>query len=142
MVKVEINDNQGITGSNNDIKQLIETVINKTAEVEKASGTVSVALVDNKTIAELNSKYRNVEGPTDVLSFPMDEDILGDIIISIDRARQQADEYGHSLERELGFLTVHGMLHLLGYNHKTDEEKCVMRQKEERVLKELELYRD
>ena len=89
---------------------------------------VSVTLVDNEEIHVLNREYRNVDRPTDVLSFPMDEEragdgvtILGDIVLSLEKCSSQAEEYGHSLERELAFLTVHSVLHLLGYDHETSE---------------------
>jgi len=80
-------------------------------------GEVSVSIVDNAEIRELNREYRKKDVPTDVLSFPMDGYVLGDIIISMEKAVEQAQEYGHSVERELGFLVAHGMLHLLGYDH-------------------------
>ena len=94
---------------------------------------VSITLTDNETIMVMNYQYRNIGKPTDVLSFPLDEDkTLGDIVISIEKALQQANEYGHSFEREISFLCVHGMLHLLGYDHETskrDEEVMFTHQK-------------
>ncbi|HPU45401.1 MAG: rRNA maturation RNase YbeY [Clostridiaceae bacterium] len=121
---------------------------------------VFVTLVDNDLIAQMNSEYRNNHAPTDVLSFPLIEyndgvpdiqpgDIdpdtnrvaLGDIFISVEKAREQAASYGHSFEREIVFLAVHGMLHLLGYDHeKPDEEKDMIR-RQEKVLGELGLTR-
>ena len=98
--------------------------------------------MDNEQIRGLNKMYRGIDEPTDVLSFPMDDEIWGDIIISTDKVISQAEEYGHSLERELGFLVVHGILHLLGYDHQTPEEEAVMRQKEEKILTELKLSRE
>ena len=114
---------------------------------------VSVSFVDDRTIASLNAHYRGISGPTDVLSFPQDGDdlfgsaeglprLLGDIVISLERARAQAAEYGHSLEREVLFLAVHGFFHLLGHDHHNPEEEQEMRTWEERVLKELGLGRD
>ena len=116
---------------------------------------VSVSFVDNEQIRELNAEYRNKDSATDVLSFPLGEndvyDIdeengaceLGDIVISVERAMEQAEEYGHSLEREIGWLTVHSMLHLLGYDHETSEEDARdMRQREEAVLQSLGLVRN
>lgn len=107
---------------------------------------VSVNFVDNKEIQELNRNYRQKDAPTDVISFALQEDgegevqiigeeapvMLGDIVISIDKAKEQAEEYGHPLERELGFLALHGFLHLLGYDHikQEDEEKMFTRQEE------------
>ncbi|MBP0981788.1 MAG: rRNA maturation RNase YbeY, partial [Oscillospiraceae bacterium] len=104
---------------------------------------------------ELNAEYRNKDSATDVLSFPLGEDgvydvneetgalLLGDIVISMERAMEQAEMYGHSLEREMGFLTVHSMLHLLGYDHENGGlEERIMREKEEAVLNQLGLSRD
>lgn len=116
---------------------------------------VSVSIVDNERIHELNKQYRNIDSETDVLSFPLGEngvyDInydtneaeLGDIVISLEKAEEQAKRYGHSLEREVGYLTVHSMLHLLGYDHELGGIELVrMREKEEIVLTELGLRRD
>ena len=125
---------------------------------EEALGSdaeVSVTFVDSEAIHQLNSQYRNVDRPTDVLSFPLGENgeydidldtgakLLGDIVISIPKAMEQAEEYNHSLEREIGFLTVHSMLHLLGYDHVNGGlEQVHMREKEETVLTKLGLKRD
>ena len=88
-------------------------------------------------------RYRGKDQPTDVLSFPQDDNLLlGDIIISLETAQRQAEEYNHSFAREVGFLTVHGMLHLLGYDHYGEEERVIMRKKEEEILVELGLNRD
>ena len=109
---------------------------------------LSVTLVDNKFIHELNREYRNVDRPTDVISFAFldgcdDKEqqlkstgpvCLGDIYISIDKAKEQAKEYGHPLERELSFLFVHGMLHLLGYDHMTPEDEKVMFRLQDEIL--------
>ena len=110
--------------------------------------------MDDKKIQELNRDYRGIDRPTDVLSFPLreavedegpkvsvDEWLLGDIVVSMETALRQAEEYGHSLERELGFLIVHGCLHLLGYDHQREEERQVMREKEEAILTSLGLTR-
>lgn len=114
---------------------------------------VSVTFVDNDTIQELNREHRAKDMPTDVLSFAMLEgeemaDLpegeplpLGDIIISLERCQEQATDYGHSFERELGFLTAHGMLHLLGYDHQTPAEEAAMMAKTEEILAELGLTR-
>lgn len=120
---------------------------------EKAE--VSVSFVDNEQIRELNAEYRDKDSATDVLSFPLGDDesfdvdeetgavLLGDIVISVERAMEQAIEYGHSLEREIGWLTVHSMLHLLGYDHETSEEDAKdMRKREEDVLTSLSLTRN
>jgi probable rRNA maturation factor len=116
---------------------------------------ISLSLVNDARICELNRDYRGIDQPTDVLSFALEENdfqsprilgyednLLGDIVISVDRARSQAAEYGHSLERELLYLAVHGTLHLLGYDHETVEEKDLMRRKEEEVLRILGLSRE
>ncbi|NLY78083.1 MAG: rRNA maturation RNase YbeY [Tissierellia bacterium] len=110
---------------------------------------ISVSFVDNEEIRELNSLYRQVNRETDVLSFPMEEgdmifcgNMLGDIIISAEKALEQADEYGHSLLREMVYLAVHSMFHLLGYDHMTDEEKELMRSKEKEVMRNLQIFKN
>ena len=121
---------------------------------------ISVTLCDNEEIAVLNDQYMGRQGPTDVLSFPLldfikegeiDEEskdydgdylLLGDIVISIPRAKEQAEEFGHSLKREVGFLTVHSMLHLLGYDHMEDDERERMQEKERTILKAINLPRE
>ena len=120
----------------------------------KGSAEVSVNFVDNEEIRSLNSKFRNKDIETDVLSFPLGEDgkwdinhdtgayQLGDIVISVEKAYEQAEVYGHSLQREIGFLTVHSMLHLLGYDHENGGLELVrMREKEEEALSNLGLSR-
>lgn len=116
------------------------------------SAEISVSFVDNEQIREMNRQYREKDSETDVLSFPMGENgnydvnhetgakILGDIVISVPKAMEQAKTYGHTLEREIGYLTAHSMLHLLGYDHeKGGLERVRMREKEERVMRELGL---
>ncbi len=114
------------------------------------SGEITVTLVDDEAIHEINRSYRNVDRPTDVISFPSEEGesiaaipdgFLGDIIISVPRARAQAEEYGHSFRRELSFLAVHGTLHLLGYDHMTDEEAKEMFGLQEEILREMGIER-
>lgn len=116
---------------------------------------VTVLLADDEMIRQLNRDYRGMDQATDVLSFAYIENIdeepdyqgfgedetLGDIIISLERAERQAREYGHTLTREVGFLTAHGMLHLAGYDHQQPEEEIIMRQKEEEILQYLGLKR-
>lgn len=111
---------------------------------------ISISIVTNEEIQKLNKEFRNIDKATDVLSFPQltfeeeeiadvnenDEIILGDIIISIEKAKEQAEEYGHSLEREVAFLTVHSMLHLMGYDHMEQEEEKEMFQKQEEILQQ------
>ena len=116
------------------------------------SAEISISFVDNEQIHELNAKYRNIDAPTDVLSFPLGENggydrneetgamMLGDIVISLPKAVEQAERYGHSFQREVGFLTVHSMLHLLGYDHEGEKlEALRMREKEEIIMKRLGL---
>ena len=111
----------------------------------------SVSFVDREEIKELNSTYRGVDKVTDVLSFPQFEDFsefpedqiicLGDIVICEDRAKEQAEEFGHSYEREIIYLFTHSVLHILGYDHMDEEEKAEMREREEEVMTELKLKR-
>lgn len=116
---------------------------------------VSLTLTDDAGIQALNREYRHIDQPTDVLSFALQEQneeepelvgfedgVLGDIIISVERARAQAEEYSHSFNREVVYLAVHGTLHLLGYNHEEEAEKLTMRQKEEEVMALLNLSRN
>ena len=134
--------------TNEEIKELkdVEYVLNKAIEIEK-TGTVNfnVIIVDNEYIHKLNKEYRGIDRPTDVISFALEdsEDIkyedfrlLGDIYISIDKAKEQAEEYGHSFKREICFLAVHGLLHLLGYDHMKKEEEKIMFSKQELILNE------
>ena len=121
----------------------------------KGPAEISVKFVDDDEIHKLNKQYRNVDNSTDVLSFPIGENgvydinkdtgaqMLGDIVISMPHAVEQAERYGHSLQREIGFLTVHSMLHLLGYDHEGGGLESVrMREKEETVLTQLGLQRN
>lgn len=119
----------------------------------KGNAEVSVTFVDNEEIRRLNAQFRDKDVETDVLSFPMGEDgvydinhdtgakILGDVVISMEKAQEHAILYEHSFEREVCYLTVHSMLHLLGYDHMTPEEKAVMRMKEETVMAQMGLSR-
>ena len=136
-------------------EELIKKVINETLHYENITDNVEISfsIVDNREINEINKKHRNIDSATDVLSFPLiDFNIenlpadgstvyLGDIIISIERAYEQAKEYGHSIERELGFLTAHSMLHLLGYDHMIPAEEKVMFKKQEDILNNIGLKR-
>ncbi len=115
---------------------------------------VSITLTNNEYIHQLNKKYRNIDRPTDVLSFALNEgeepevldgpavNILGDIIISVERAKEQAADFGHSLEREIAFLTVHGMLHLLGYDHIEDADREEMEEEQRYVMDKLGIKRE
>ncbi|MDW7670310.1 MAG: rRNA maturation RNase YbeY [Bacillota bacterium] len=108
---------------------------------------VSLSFVMNAEIQELNRVYRGKNEPTDVLSFPMEgpsdapEKLLGDIVISVEKMAEQAEEYGHGINREMVYLVVHSVLHLMGYDHLDDMAKAVMRRKEEAVLEQLALSR-
>lgn len=143
---------------NQEEKQALSVILKalrKAAQSENLPpADVAVTVVDNKQIHELNKEYRQVDRPTDVLSFPLwepgedwviaeeEETVpLGDIVISYPQAKEQAEEYGHSIERELGFLAVHGFLHLLGYDHETAEEEKEMFQRQEEILEQAGLER-
>lgn len=156
-VKVIISNDQKKVKIPRGTRLLIRRCCHAVLEEEDfgSDAEVSVTFVDNETIHQLNRQYRNVDLPTDVLSFPLGENgeydidldtgakLLGDIVISIPKAMEQAEEYNHSLEREIGFLTVHSMLHLLGYDHVNGGlEQVHMREKEETVLTKLGLKRD
>lgn len=164
-VELIIENNQEIILIDKAWEKIIEDVVAAVLEYEAFDENVEVGvtLVDNEQIREINREHRHKDTATDVLSFPMlefdeqhhlietyeagdynyDEDVrlLGDIVISLERAKEQAGDYGHSMEREIGFLTVHSMFHLLGYDHEDEEQAQVMRQKEEEVLQRLALTR-
>ena len=125
--------------------ETVEKVLYSAIEKEKLENvSFNLIIVDNDYIHELNKTYRNIDRETDVITFalededtlimPSEERILGDIYISIDRAKSQAKDYGHSLLRELSFLAVHGFYHLLGYDHMTEEDEKIMFKKQEEVL--------
>ena len=151
--KVYITNNQKAVKIPSGLRILIRRACNAALEYEKFEGSteVSVIFVDNQEIAKLNEQYRNKPTPTDVLSFPLGENnhydinqetgaaMLGDIVISMERAMEQAEMYGHSLQREVAFLTVHSMLHLLGYDHQTDEEADIMEAHEIKILEKLNI---
>lgn len=128
-----------------ETEALIKSVLGKGAELQDvgSDAEISVLICDGPVIHELNKQYRDVDAPTDVLSFalneggddvPEEETELGDIVINIDRAAEQAKEFGHSRERETAYLAVHGFLHILGYDHYDPEEKKAMRSAEEAIL--------
>lgn len=156
-VKVVITNDQKTVKIPKGLRMLIRRCCTAVLTMEefKEAAEVSVKLVDNEQIRELNRIHRNIDKETDVLSFPLGVDgvydinldtgeaQLGDIVISIEKAIEQAERYGHSLNREVGYLTVHSMLHLLGYEHeKGGLELLHMREKEEKTLTELGLKRD
>ena len=143
-----------------EYKNVIEKVLSQCFKEEKLENSklcITVTLTTPETIQEINKRYRNIDRATDVLSFPMfekdeldkkiqendfeNEDILGDIVVSVDKVKDQAIEYGHSFERELSYMIVHGFYHLLGYDHIEEEDKKIMRKKEEYILEKLNISR-
>ena len=145
---------------NKEYEEVIKKVIEqcyKEENLENSKLFITITLTDPENIQKINKEYRNIDKPTDVLSFPMFEkkeldkkiadndfeyeDILGDIIISIERVKEQAEEYGHNFERELSYMVVHGFYHLMGYDHIKEEDKNIMRPKEEKILKTLNIER-
>lgn len=127
-----------------DIKEIRSLLRSIFTPIKDQKKNMQIIVVDQKTIHDMNKTYRNIDRPTDVLSFINDDpedDSLGDIFISIEQARVQASDYGHSFEREIGFLAVHGYLHLLGYDHHTEEEEKIMIAEQERILKNAHLER-
>ena len=139
--------------------ELVEKVIKQafyTEGVDKINLYINVILTNPENIRKANKEYRNIDKETDVLSFPMfekteieymlkngneREDVLGDIIISIQRVEEQAKEYGHSFEREFAYMLIHGFYHLMGYDHIEENDKKQMREKEEEVLEKLQITR-
>ena len=166
-MNISITDEQNIFLPE-EYSSIIENVINEAVDFVgcEYECQVDVTLVDNEAIHELNKAERGIDSPTDVLSFPMldfempadlglvlenpedyfDPDtgelLLGDIVISVERAKEQAEEYGHSLKREIAFLVAHSMLHLFGYDHMDDEERRVMEEMQEEILKRKGYTRD
>lgn len=156
-VKVLITNSQDKVKIPTGIRLLVRKCCNATLSIENFSGSaeISVTFVDNDRIQELNREHRDKDSATDVLSFPLGENgvydinpetgakLLGDIVISLEKAVEQAKEYGHSFRREVAFLTVHSMLHLLGYDHEVDGlDALKMREREEEILNRLGLTRD
>lgn len=155
MIEVNYNNIEELPNEEVLIRKVVQAVLEN--EMVKHDVDVYVTLTNNEEIHKINKEYRNVDRPTDVLSFPMyereeienlkgdnlsvQEEILGDIIVSIEKVKEQAEEYGHSFERELAYLITHGCLHLLGYDHMIDEEKEIMRKHEELVLEKLGISR-
>ena len=154
--KISITNKQKKFSITKEIRQTVRNSCNATLKFESFDlpAEVSVTFVDDVQIHELNSKFRNADRSTDVLSFPMGEDgeydknpesgcvILGDVVISMEHAVTQADTYGHSLQREIAFLTVHSMLHLLGYDHVNNEkEEKEMFSRQEKILENMGITR-
>lgn len=137
--------------SSKEFLEIINKSIEKTLEVMDLNSNyeVSVTLVNGKTIRELNKEYRGVDKVTDVLSFPLDFGSeldmpitpLGDVVINLEKIKEQAEEFGHSEMRELSYLTVHSLLHLLGFDHIADEDRKDMREKEKEIMKALDILK-
>ena len=144
-----------------EYEKTIKTVIEECYKQEKLDETkmlITLTLTTPQHIKEINKQYRNIDKTTDVLSFPMfekdeidkkisnndfeHEDVLGDIVISIEKVQEQAQEYGHSFERELSYMIVHGFYHLMGYDHIEEDDKIIMREKEEVILNKLGITRE
>lgn len=147
-VRVIITNSQKAIKIPTGLRMLIRRCCNAVLKMEQFEGSaeISVTFVDNEQIKELNTQYRDKPIETDVLSFPMGSDgkydidpttgaqILGDVVISMEKALEQSELYGHSFQREVGYLTAHSVLHLLGYDHMEPLEKVHMREKEEYVM--------
>ena len=152
-IRVVITNNQKTVKVPTGIRMLVRRCCNAVLQLEGFQGPaeISVTFTDNAGIRELNKQYRDKDIDTDVLSFPMGENgvydidmetgakILGDVVISMEKARDQAERFGHSFQREVGYLTAHSVLHLLGYDHVDNLEKVRMREKEELVMEQLGL---
>lgn len=151
---ISLENDQNIIVIPEKLEQLLNDGLNAVAKLHGLGEheEVDITIVTDEEIHALNRDYRNVDRATDVLSFALDEDggepelvggpevhLLGDIIISAETAMRQAEEFGHGLEREIVYLAVHGLLHLLGYDHMQEEDKVVMRAKEEEALREIKL---
>ena len=147
---LDIEENKEYTGV---IDKVLDACFKEEA-LDKTNLYISVILTNPENIRKYNNEYRNIDKETDVLSFPMFEreeikninseieEVLGDIIISIERVKEQAEEYGHSFERELAYMIVHGFYHLMGYDHMEEDDKKEMRIKEENILNKLKILRD
>lgn len=147
-LRVIITNNQKKVKIPTGLRMLVRRCCHAVLQLENFSGIaeISVTFVDNEEIHKLNKQYRDKDMPTDVLSFVMGENgtydidpktgaqILGDVVISMEKAVEQAERYGHSLQREVGYLTAHSVLHLLGYDHEDNMERVRMREKEEKVM--------
>lgn len=161
-MSVLIDNRQDVVQVDEALEAMVTSIVEKILAFEECDEDyeVSISFVDNEEMRSLNNEYRGIDKETDVLSFPMlefvedgleeedadaeyiDEELpLGDIVISMEKALEQSEEYGHSFLRELAFLLVHGMLHLLGYDHEDEAEERQMNEKQEAILKEMNLNR-
>lgn len=139
------------------VKKVLEKCFQEEG-LENSNLLITVTFTTPENIRKINKEYRNIDKATDVLSFPMferyeiqnmikkqefeHEDMLGDLVISVEKVKEQAEEYGHSFERELSYMVVHGFYHLMGYDHIKEEDKKEMRPKEEKILSDLKISRD
>lgn len=163
MVKILIEDLQNMVEVQEELRDKIEKLVDLSLQSEgiRLDSQVSIYFVDNESIRKINKDTRDIDKATDVLTFPIAEFykgvikstlgdvdvdckllILGDIVVSLEKAREQASEYGHSMEREILFLITHGMYHILGYDHMTETEEREMMKKQELVLAKLNIKRD
>ncbi|MGL5478371.1 MAG: rRNA maturation RNase YbeY [Clostridium sp.] len=165
---IYVENNQDKIEVSEDLIKKIREVINFALKEEDVNikTEISVLLVDNEEIREINNQTRNIDRATDVLSFPMldfedkkvykevykdekfddsyfdgEDLVLGDMVLSLERAKEQSEEFNHSFEREVFYLIVHSVLHLLGYDHMEEDEKSIMRKREEEILGSLEIVR-
>lgn len=155
LIEIEFRDIEENEEYEEIIKRVVETCYQE-EKMQKANLSISIILTTPEIIKEINTEYRNIEKETDVLSFPMFEkeeineiisnennipEVLGDIIVSIEKVKEQAKEYEHSFERELSYMIVHGFYHLMGYDHIEEKDKIEMRPKEEKILEKLDIKR-
>ena len=156
MYEIVYKDIEGKKEYDKIVKKVIEQCYEEEG-IENSKLYITVTLTTPDNIQKINKQYRGLDKATDVLSFPMfekeelvqkiekkdynHEDVLGDIIISIERVKEQAKEYNHSFERELSYMIVHGFYHLMGYDHIKEEDKILMRPKEEKILSKLKITR-
>lgn len=157
MINIDFLNNQSAFKTG-DFEQIAKKIVAETLNIHNITKDVEISVVftDDEEIHSINMEFRNIDNSTDVLSFPQYEYdcpgditqiedkclILGDIIISLEHAKFQAEEYNHSINREVGYLTAHSMLHLLGYDHMTEDDKVLMREKEEIIMNNVNLTRE
>lgn len=150
-MEIFIDNRQNKIVIEDDIYSILKKVVKEVLIMEKNSldYEVSISFVDNEEIMNLNRDYRNINNYTDVLSFPQNNEfvfegpiLLGDIIISVEKALEQSKDLGHSFYREIAYLTAHSMLHLLGYDHMDEEGKKAMRFKEKEIMKKINIFKN
>ncbi|MBS4535275.1 rRNA maturation RNase YbeY [Clostridium sp. D2Q-14] len=151
-MEVYIDNRQTEVLLDEDIEYMISKVIEECLKYEnhRMDYEISVSFVNSEEIKDLNLNFRGKNRETDVLSFPMEDNkdiegqipILGDIVISTQKAKEQAEEYNHSLKREIAYLTAHSMFHLMGYDHMTEKDKEIMRSKEKQIMKKLKIFKN